>query len=153
MYIFSAGHCSVDNQYICSFQGKTTSPALSSVHLPAVFCVGLRPHVLFLSTLVCSLMSLAILLMRLYKHGFWFYSEIKFYSKLFPLLDFTIFYLLFHSFPVWEYFIDLSIGTGLPIFAFWLDIFFFNGFCLVQRQISLMWGEDYTCLKSYRLFL
>lgn len=51
---------------------KTTSHALSFAQLPAVFHVGLRPHMLFLFTLACSLLSLAILLMRLHKHGFWF---------------------------------------------------------------------------------
>lgn len=130
MYIFSAGHFSVDNQYICSFQGKTTSPALSSVHLPAVFHVGLRPHVLFLSTLACSLMSLAILLMRLYKHGFWFYSEIKilqqtfsfpgFYNLLPPLPQFPC-VRVFYRFINWNWATNLCILIGYVFLQWFLS--------------------------------
>jgi hypothetical protein len=47
MYVFTDDLFALDNQSMCSFLGKITSPGPSFPHLSIILCVSLRLHELF----------------------------------------------------------------------------------------------------------
>jgi len=152
-YVFKDDHWALDNQLICSSLAKITSATPSCPQLPILF-VELRPCGLFpvhfehaLWYCFCSVHVWAVTLVRLYRGSFWRSLETQshhnrwssgFYNPPAHLLQQLL------SEP--EYFLNVSIGTGFQDSAFWLVVVFYSGFCLLQRDISLVRGDGYTFL-------
>ena len=139
MYIFRAGHLALDNQLVRSSPGRTTSPVPSFTGLAVVLCVGRRLHELFPVQFGVSV-GVALGSSCLDDHigeTLWVFSEItrrQSHSKLPDPLDLTDFLPpLLQYFLSWAPHLCILICCDVP---WW--------FHLLQKEVSLMKGKDYT---------
>ena len=106
VYVFMANSLSLDNQFMCL--GKAISSASSFTQSPLVLCIGLRPCVLISFQLG---MFVGILVQHTDGYSF-LCQETQSHSKSLTRLSESFFTL--PGPQVWAYFVDISIGTGLP---------------------------------------
>lgn len=143
--------------WVCSSLGKTILPTPRNSQLPVVIWVKVSRAFLQYA-LACQLVS-SLFSSCLGSHvdtlcNFWHYWETQSHSKpiLWLLQTFCplskMFSLVQNESLVQGCFVDASTGTGLHSSAFWLAVVYCScsGLHLLQRDISLMRGEDYTHL-------
>lgn len=153
MYVFTADHLVLDSQLVCCSWGRL---GLLFPHSSVAYCSWWGGEASW--SFPCPLRHLhwycpssdhiwAVMIVRLNgvasdipgKYNLPAKSQIPGSYHLFALPS-----AIFLEPSPWGCFVDGSVGTELHNFIFWLVVGFCSGPCLLQREVSLMRGKDYT---------